>query len=532
MEPFQFQHDCTILGTVFTHAGEEEYVLSEADCFNHMLVIGKTGMGKTTFLKNLILQDIYASRGVGVIDPHGDLTDDLLEQYPRWRARELVYINPSDQDRVVTFNVLANVPRDRIAVAASNLVGSLKAIWSEFFGPRMERILYFAVAALIEAPNTSFLGLPRFLKNADYRARVLDRVSDPMVRSFFSEEYDVWDADDRTAWIDPVLNKVEIVLASPIVRAMLGTPTSSIDFADIMDNRKVLIADLSKGLLGPSHAHLLGALLTSGFLHAAMARRDIEANRRVPFFLKIDEFQNFSTDNFKEILSEARKYKLALALAHQYLRQATDELRAAVLGNVGTIVAFQLSGADAKTIADELGLRRPSMLTELAIGEVWTKHPRFGGPSFPKLLRPIPVTAKGKEPALKQNRLRNTFPRDRIERRIQRFLDPQPKSRRERHIPFDPWPHSLAVFRRALRSSLASHATTIHIADDVPPVTAVNIEHVKREFIAMQVSDAGTVDERAEDRDKVFRRALRLAQQRRLLGALERDGTQWVWPIK
>src|SRR5262249_25480580 len=162
-------------------------------------------------------------------------------------------------------------------------------------------------------------------------------------------------------------------------------------------------------------------------------------------------------------LSEARKYKLALALAHQYLRQATDELGAAVLGNVGTIVAFQLSGADAKTIADELGLKRPAMLTELRIGEVWTKHPRFGGPSFPRPPNPILVQAKGKEAALKQNRLRNTFPRDRVDRRIQRFLDPQPKRNRQQRMPVNPWPHSLAVFRGALRSALESHASTLRI---------------------------------------------------------------------
>ena len=424
MEPFNFHPDQTLLGSVFTRAGEESYELSNDDRFNHTLVIGKTGMGKTTLLKNIVLQDIHTGRGVGVIDPHGDLTHDLLESYPRWRARELVYIDPSDDERVVTFNAFANVPRSRVATAAANIVGSLKAIWSDSWGPRLERILYNTVAALIEAPNTSFIGIPKLLKDDRYRAQILESVSDPMVKGYFLGEYERWPLEYRMTSIESVLNKVETVLGSPIVRAMLGSTTSSIDFADIMDSQKVVIANLSKGLIGPSHAHLLGAMLTAGFTHEAMARAMTAREERVPFHLHIDEFQNFASDHFGEIASEARKYRLSLTLAHQYLDQAPARLRSAILGNVGTLIAFQLSAADAETIARELGLKRPSMLTELAIGEVWAKHPRYGGPSTPKLLAPITLATTGKQSALAQNRLRNTFPRARVDTKIQRFLRP------------------------------------------------------------------------------------------------------------
>ena len=429
MEHFTFDPERTLLGSVFTHAGEEDYALSSADRLNHMLLIGKTGMGKTTLLKNIVLQDIYGGRGVAVIDPHGDLTHDLLEQYPRFRARDLVYIDPSDRERVVTFNILAKVPRERIATVASNIVASLKAIWSDSWGPRLERILYNTVAALIEAPNTSFLGIARLLKDRDYRAEVLEAVEDPLVKSFFEDEYDDWSHEFGAAAIDPVLNKVEMVLGSSTVRTMLGATTSSIDLREIMDTNKVVIANLSKGVMGPTHAHLLGAMLTAGFTHEAMARASTAREDRVPFYLHIDEFQNFASDQFGEIASEARKYKLALTLAHQYLRQASDELRAAILGNVGTLIAFQLAGADAQTIATELGLKRPGMLTELAIGEVWSKHPRYGGPSTPKLLAPISFRANGRDAALKQNRLRNTFPRRRVEAKIERFFKPRPHSK-------------------------------------------------------------------------------------------------------
>src|SRR5262249_26056086 len=206
---FHFQNDRTILGSVFTAAGEEDISLTELDRMQHMLVIGKTGMGKTRLLKNLILQDIYAHRGAGIIDPHGDLQHELLDAFPRHRARDLVYLNPDDRERVVTFNVLENVPDDRIAPTASEIVAAFRAVWDSSWGPRMERILYNAISALIEAQNTSLVALPRLLKDERYREEVLEQVRDPIVHGFFHEEYATWDEDFRTTAIDPVLNKTE-----------------------------------------------------------------------------------------------------------------------------------------------------------------------------------------------------------------------------------------------------------------------------------------------------------------------------------
>ena len=434
---FHFDQSRTILGSVFTHAGEEELALSELDRMNHMLVIGKTGMGKTRLLKNVIVQDIHTGRGVGVIDPHGDLQNELLDEIPGWRSRDLVYLDPNDPDRVVTFNVVANVPRDRIAPTTSEIVAAFKAVWDSW-GPRMERILYNAVAALIEAENTSLIGLPRILKDEHYRTEVLEQVRDPIVHGFFAEEYATWDDDFRTTAIDPVLNKVEALLAAPVVRAMLGTPTSSLDFSDIMDQGKIFIANLAKGALGPGHAHLLGAMLVSGFSNAA-ARRGASgksAAKRVPFYLHADEFQNFATDAFGDILSEARKWGLGLVLAHQFLEQLPPKLRAAVLANVGSIIAFQLGADDADVIAREVGLKKENadLLTQLSRGEVWMKHASYGGPYHPRLLEPITTRAKGRDTALKQNRLRNTFPRKRVEAKLARFLAANRPSRdRHRH---------------------------------------------------------------------------------------------------
>jgi len=421
MVEFAFDPDRTVLGTVFTSAGEGEFALSDTDRARHMLVIGKTGQGKSTLLRNVAVQDIHTGRGVGIIDPHGDLSRELLDDIPSFRARDLVWIDLNDEERVVTFNLLENVPRERIAATASNIVAAFRAVWADSWGPRMERILYAAIAALTEAPNTSLLGLPRLLTDDDYRAHVLTDVTDPIVHGFFANEYAVWDEDYRTVAIDPVLNKVEQLLSSPAVRAMLGSTKSSIDFGDIMDGRKVLIANLAKGALGEGHAHLLGAMLVSGFYHAAMARGG-NTGTRVPFSLIVDEWQNFASDSFAHILSEARKMKLSLVLANQFMAQASERLRAAVLGNVATIVAFQLSADDADTIAAEIGLKRGDMLTQLSVGEVWAKHATYGGPYYPRLIAPIVTNAKGCEAALKQNRLRNTFPRSRVEEKIARFF--------------------------------------------------------------------------------------------------------------
>jgi hypothetical protein len=264
--------------------------------------------------------------------------------------------------------------------------------------------------------------LPVLLKNPLYRERVLHYVHDPIIRGFFTDEYATWDKDYRTTAIDPVLNKIEQLLSAPAVRATVGTVTSSIDFTRIMDGRKMLIANLSKGVLGPGHAQLLSSILVSGLSHAAMARAMLDDDKRVPFFLYADEIQNFATDSFSEIASEARKMKLGVVLGHQFLEQVPRELRAAILGNVGSMVAFQLSGADADVMAAELGLKSGAMLTQLSTGEVWTKHATYGGPYTPKLLPALDIPATGREAALKQNRLRNTYPRRKVEEKIARFL--------------------------------------------------------------------------------------------------------------
>jgi Helicase HerA, central domain len=428
MDHFEFDPERTVLGTAFTRAGEEELALSELDRLNHLLVIGKTGMGKTQLLRNIILQDIHTGRGVGVLDPHGDLQHELLNEYPRWRARHLVYLDPNDSERVVTFNVLADVPPKRIAATAAEIVGAFKAVWGDIgWGARMERILYFSIAALLEAQNTSLVCLPRILKDERYRLEILEQVHNPIIRGFFTEEYADWDDDYRATAIDPVLNKVEQLLAAPAVCAMLGSVSASIDLREIMDEQKVLICNLAKGNLGAGHVSLIGAMIVSTLSNAA-ARRGAETiddehrGARVPFHLHVDEVENFMTDAFKDILSEARKWQLSLLLAHQFRDQLPPKLRAAVLANVGTIVAFQTMGEDADSLAREIGLNNSDLLTQLRRGEVWIKHATYGGPYHPRLLPPIVTGADGRRAALNENIRRHTYPRARVDGKIRRFL--------------------------------------------------------------------------------------------------------------
>jgi hypothetical protein len=367
---FQFDPARTVLGTSFTHAGEEPFALTERDRMSHVLAIGKTGRGKTTLLENIIVQDIYAGRGLAVLDAHGDLAQSLVEHFPSFRARDLVLIDPSDTERVVTFNPVASVHPSRIAFVAASVVESVKALFGDSWGYRMERILYNATAALIEAPATSLLCLPRFLKSSDYRDEILRSVNDPMVQDYFTTEFNNWDEDFRTTALDPVLNKVEQLFAAPFVRATLGSVASSIDFRAIIDERKVVICNLSKGVLGSSHAHVLGGLMVSQIANAATQRgAEVPVEDRVPFFLHIDEFQNFITQSIAEILSELRKQKLGAILSHQYLEQAPAALRAAVLGNCGTVIAFEVSSHDSQILAGEIGLKSPAPLTDQREGE-------------------------------------------------------------------------------------------------------------------------------------------------------------------
>jgi hypothetical protein len=318
----------TVLGVRDGPGEEIPVVLSPRDRRHHLYAIGKSGTGKTTFLHNLIFQDICAGHGVGVIDPHGDLASDLLNYIPRRRIEDVAYFNPADLEHPVGFNLLGATPPDNRHLVASGIVNVFKSAWPDFWGPRTEYVLYAAVAALMDCDNVSLLGIQRMLSDGRYRAWVVRQVKDPMVRSFWVDEFERASTSLRQEMVAPVQNKVGQMLMSPHLRNILGQIRSRLDARFIMDNGRIFIADVSKGKLGADKANLLGSLLVTQFELAAMSRSNVPESERRDFYLYVDEFQTFATDSFTSILSEARKYHLSLTLSHQYTDQVRPERRA------------------------------------------------------------------------------------------------------------------------------------------------------------------------------------------------------------
>ncbi len=358
--------------------------LRTADARHHTYIIGKTGSGKTTLLRNMILQHLYLGHGLALLDPHGDLADELLDHFPPARADDLVYFNPGDLDFPIGLNPLARVPPDDRHLVASGIVAAFKSIWRDSWGPRMEYILYNALAALLDCQNTSLLGVNRMLTDPAYRAWVVRQVQDPFIRSFWAEEFAGYDPRFVREAIAPIQNKVGQFLMNPPIRNILGQVKSKVDFRFMMDTGRVFIANLSKGKLGADKANLLGSLLTTQFQLAAMSRVDTPEAERRDFHLFIDEFHNFTTDSFAAILAEARKYRLCLTLSHQYLDQLSPEVRQAVFGNAGTMIAFRTGHTDAELLAKEFANTFiPSQFVELDRYQVFIRLLESGVASTP-----------------------------------------------------------------------------------------------------------------------------------------------------
>lgn len=400
--------------------------LSPADARQHVYLIGKTGSGKSTLIRNLIVQHLDAGHGVGLIDPHGDLAEELLRHIPRQRADHLVYFNPGDLEYPIGLNLLANVPPDERHLVASGIVSAFKGIWRDSWGPRLEYILYNAVAALLECPNTTLLGLNRLLTDDRYRDWVVRQIQDPFIRDFWANEYANYDPRFQREAIAPIQNKLGQFLQSPVIRNILGQVRSKLDIPFVMNDARILVANLSKGRLGHDKANLLGSLLTTQFQLAAMARVNVPEKERRDFYLFIDEFQNFSTDAFASILAEARKYRLCLVLSHQYIDQLSLPVRQAVFGNVGTLISFRVGHSDAAVLRGEFGeefeerqlvdLDRFELVVKLLEGG--TNHTPFRGKGFPPLGDGCGRVGK----LIRRSRERFATPRRLVEEKLKRWL--------------------------------------------------------------------------------------------------------------
>lgn len=373
--------------------------IKKKDRSRHMYVIGKTGMGKSTLLENLAVQDIMNGEGLAFIDPHGKSADLLLEYIPEHRIKDVVYFAPFDLDYPISFNVLEDVGADRRHLVANGLMSAFKKIWVDAWSARMEYILTNILLALLEYPGSTLLGVNRMLVDKDFRNTIVNNISDPSVKAFWTEEYAKY-TDKFAAEAAPAIqNKVGQFVANPLVRNIIGQSNSSFDIRKIMDDKKIFIVNLSKGRVGEGNANLLGAMIITKIYLAAMSRADLseaELKKSSQFYLYVDEFQSFANESFADILSEARKYKLNLTIAHQYVEQMTEEVRAAVFGNVGTMAIFRVGAYDADIFQKEfapqfsaediVNLQQYQMYLKLMIDGV-TSTP-FSAKGMPPIPRP------------------------------------------------------------------------------------------------------------------------------------------------
>jgi hypothetical protein len=343
----------TVIAQTNFRNGRRRFGIKRADRRAHMYVIGKTGTGKSTLLGSLIRQDIEAGEGVALFDPHGDLVERALASVPEHRTGDLIYFNVPDGSSPLGFNPLESVAPAKRPLAAAAMLEVFKKIWADSWGPRSEHILRNSFLALLDLPQATLADVLKLLDDEAFRRNVAGLVRNDQVRRFWLREYSGYPARFRAEAIAPIQNKVGAFLADPILHRIMTQPRSSFDLRRVMDDGKILLVNLAKGKIGGDGAALLGALLVSKIGLTALTRADVPEDNRRDFFLYLDEFQTFTTLSLATMLSELRKYRVNLILAHQYLSQLGPQLRDAILGNVGTLVSFRLGLADAELLAKE-----------------------------------------------------------------------------------------------------------------------------------------------------------------------------------
>ncbi len=330
--------------------------IKSKDRSRHTYIIGKTGMGKSTVLENMAVQDIQNGNGIAFIDPHGKTADLLLQYVPEHRIKDVLYFAPFDIENPISFNVMEDVGADKRHLVVSGLMSAFKKIWVDAWSARMEYILNNILLALLEYPDSTLIGVNRMLADKEYRKKVVDNITDPSVKAFWVDEFAKYGERYMQEAGAAIQNKIGQFISNPLVRNIIGQPKSTFDIRQMMDEKKILIINLSKGRVGEQNANLLGSMLITKIYLGAMSRADASdtALKKLPnFYLYVDEFQSFANESFADILSEARKYKLNLTIAHQYIEQMSDEVRAAVFGNVGTMIVFRVGAFDAEVLEKE-----------------------------------------------------------------------------------------------------------------------------------------------------------------------------------
>ncbi len=418
--------EINFFGLTSFRSEQKKFGIKTDDRRRHFYCIGKTGMGKSNLMENMAIQDIQAGRGIAYVDPHGEGAEKLLDFVPSRRINDVIFFNPSDLDFPIAFNVMEKVDFKFRHLVAGGLMGVFKKVWPDVWSARMEYILNNTILALLEYPDSTLLGVNRMLADPDYREKVVAKVTDPIVKSFWTVEFAKYSQRYEQEATAAIQNKVGQFVSNALIRNIIGQTRSTINMRDIMDNKKIFIMDLSKGRIGEDNSRLLGALLITKLQLAAMSRVDIPEPDRKDFYLYVDEFQNFATESFANILSEARKYRLNLILGHQYIAQMTEEVRDAVFGNVGTLTVFRVGAEDAEflekefspefTAEDLVNLPKYNIYLKLMIDGV-SGHP-FSAQTLPP---PPALEESNRDKIINASRERYSVKKDLVEEKIARW---------------------------------------------------------------------------------------------------------------
>jgi len=489
-----------------------KFGIKAKDRTRHVYVIGKTGMGKSTLLENMAVQDIQNGEGMCFIDPHGKTADLLLEYVPKERIRDVIYIAPFDTDFPISFNVLESVDPAKRHLVVSGLMSTFKKIWVDAWSARMEYILTNTLLALLEAPNTTLLGVNRMLSDKAYRNEIVSHVQDPSVKSFWVKEFANYTERMAAEAVPSIQNKVGQFTANPLIRNMIGQSVSSFDFREAMDQRKIMIINLSKGKIGDENMKLLGGLLVTKIYLAAMSRADVpdRAAKMLPnFYLFVDEFQNFANASFADILSEARKYKLNLTIAHQYIEQMDEIVRPAVFGNVGTMITFRVGATDAESLEREFApLFTIEDLVNLGFAQIYLKlmidglgSSPFSAVTLPPIIHPDRSYVQDIIAASREQFAR---PRAIVEEGIVKFHEPTLPSAKPAPV-VAPKPATTPVVAPVV--SKPTPATTAPIKSEpvLAPTSAAHTAVVSKPQVSpvQQVSSVGTLSQAPQQKPSV-----------------------------
>lgn len=435
----------TYIGQTDFRNRRTKFGIKKKDRSRHVYIIGKTGMGKSTVLENMAAQDILNGEGMCFVDPHGSAIDTLIEYIPEHRVKDVIYFAPFDTDFPITFNVMENVDPDSRHLVVNGLMASFKKIWQDAWSARMEYILSNTLLALLEYPRATLLGVNRMLAEKDYRNDVIKHITDESVKAFWIDEYNKWDPRYAREAGAAIQNKIGQFTANPLIRNIIGQEKSSFDIRELMDNRKIFLVNLSKGRIGEQNANLLGGMIITKIYLAAMSRAEVGSHNlsKLPdFFFFVDEFQNFANESFADILSEARKYKLSLTVAHQYVDQMQEEVASAIFGNVGTMITFRVGPTDAEvlekqfapvfTAEDIVNLGRFQIYLTLMIDGIGSRP--FSATTLP----PVETQEVSMRDVVIANSRKNyAQPRSIVEEQIKKWFEPvnQPVKRRISDIP-------------------------------------------------------------------------------------------------